>query len=206
MSCIRSSQCPETSTRGFWTVHPISVFFVTAVAYTLPIYFYINQVLPIAFCLFIFSTRLPYLTEPTRFCSVRLAHSSVPKSAPSTMPRLLSILSIAIPAALAIVQYQVPHSLAALVEDTDCILPDDFNVQKFVAESADGGKTLGSFDFIFADDSTNATTPCHFNSSSKSVVDDGRTPRFACDNSNVQFIWQNLTLTLIEAVCPGDDG
>jgi hypothetical protein len=109
-------------------------------------------------------------------------------------------------AAFATVQYAVPQSLSVLVDEDDCVLPDDFDIQNFTAQSSDGGNVLQSFDFGFLDDSTNITTPCHFNSTSKPIGDPGRTPRFACDDSVVQFIWQNGTLTIIEGVCPGTDG
>jgi hypothetical protein len=117
------------------------------------------------------------------------------------------LLSFAIPVALAGVQYAVPHSLAVQVEENaECTLPDDFNIQNFTGESEDDGVMLDSFKFSFLDDSTNVTSACSFNSSSKPIGDPGRTPRYACDAPVVQFIWQNGTLTIIEEVCPGGDG
>ncbi|OHE97802.1 hypothetical protein CORC01_06837 [Colletotrichum orchidophilum] len=121
----------------------------------------------------------------------------------------LSLLLIAAPAAQAVVSYMptVPDTLMAMVESSeDCNLPDDFQIQNFSAESPDGGKTTDSLDFTFNDDSTILNTQCHLNASSAPVSGDGRTPRYACDNTNVQFIWQNSTITVIEKVCPGDDG
>ncbi|KAK1503216.1 hypothetical protein CTAM01_04528 [Colletotrichum tamarilloi] len=120
----------------------------------------------------------------------------------------LSLLLIAVPAAQAAVSYMsaVPDKLMAMVEASeDCNLPDDFQIQNFTAESADG-KTADSLDFTFNDDSTVLNTQCHLNASSVPVSGDGRTPRYACDNASVQFIWQNGTITVIEKVCPGDDG
>ncbi|KAL2883827.1 hypothetical protein SGCOL_000976 [Colletotrichum sp. CLE4] len=120
----------------------------------------------------------------------------------------LSLLLIAAPAAQAAVSYMsaVPDTLMAMVESSeDCNLPDDFQIQNFAAESADG-KTADSLDFTFNDDSTILNTQCHLNASSVPVPGDGRTPRYACDNASVQFIWQNGTMTVIEKVCPGDDG
>lgn len=120
----------------------------------------------------------------------------------------LSLLLVVAPAAHAMVSYMeaVPDSLMAMVESTNCNLPDDFQIQTFAAESQDGGQTVDSLDFTFNDDSTILNTPCHLNSSSVPVPSDGRTARYACDNPLVQFIWQNGTITIIEKVCPGDDG
>ncbi|KAK1986534.1 hypothetical protein LZ30DRAFT_581849 [Colletotrichum cereale] len=120
----------------------------------------------------------------------------------------ISLLVVAAPAAQAAVSYMaaVPESLMAKVESSDCTLPDDFQIQGFAAESPDGGKTIESLIFNFNDDSTILSTPCHLNASSVPVADDGRTARYACDDARVQFIWQNGTATVIEKVCPGEDG
>ncbi|KAJ0166740.1 hypothetical protein CTA2_6067 [Colletotrichum tanaceti] len=119
-----------------------------------------------------------------------------------------SLLVIAAPAAQAVVSYMatVPESLMTMVESTDCTLPDDFQIQNFTAESPDGGQTLDSLAFSFNDDSTLLGTLCHLDASSIPVAGDGRTARYACDDTRVQFIWQNGTITVIEKVCPGDDG
>ncbi|KAL0939281.1 uncharacterized protein CTRU02_205891 [Colletotrichum truncatum] len=119
----------------------------------------------------------------------------------------LSLLFVAAPAAQALVSYMaaVPESLMALSNSGDCTLPDDFQIQQFSAQSPDG-QTIDSLDFTFNDDSTILKTQCHLNASSVPVSDDGRTARYSCDNQLVQFIWQNETITVIEKVCPGEDG
>ncbi|GKT41874.1 uncharacterized protein ColSpa_02055 [Colletotrichum spaethianum] len=119
-----------------------------------------------------------------------------------------SLLFVAAPAVQAAVSYMaaVPESLMAKVESSDCTLPDDFQIQNFAAESPDGGQTVESLNFNFNDDSAILSTPCQLNASSVPVTSDGRTPRYACDDARVQFIWQNGTITVIEKVCPGDDG
>ncbi|KAM0281917.1 hypothetical protein ACHAQH_003262 [Verticillium albo-atrum] len=124
------------------------------------------------------------------------------------MNQLFSLLLLAAPTANAMAAYMasLPQDIAALVATDDCQLPDEFSIQNFVAESADGGKTLGSFEFGFLDDSTTVDTSCLFNSTSEAVNDDGRTPRYACNDARVNFIWQNESLTLIEGVCAGEDG
>lgn len=114
----------------------------------------------------------------------------------------ISLLSLALPAILAAVQYDVPDSLAAAVDGGECALPDDFLIQNFVAQSPDNGTTLQTFDFTYADNTTNVTTTCHFNATSQAVPEAGRTSRFSCDDPLVQFIWQNATLTMVEGICP----
>ncbi|KAK1969903.1 hypothetical protein LY78DRAFT_700411 [Colletotrichum sublineola] len=120
----------------------------------------------------------------------------------------ISLLVVAAPAVQAAVSYMaaVPDFLMAKVQSSDCTLPDDFQIQNFAAESPDGGKTIESLTFNFNDDSTILSTPCHLNASSVAVAGDGRTARYACDDARVQFIWQNGTATVIEKVCPGEDG
>ncbi|KAF7546379.1 hypothetical protein G7046_g9318 [Stylonectria norvegica] len=120
---------------------------------------------------------------------------------------LPSVLAAARPAALR--SYVVPMSLAAKAADTtnDCTLPDDYHVKNFAAESQDVGKTLSKLDFLFTDDTTKVTTPCHFNSTSKPGRGNG-TPRYNCDNQNIQFIWENedKELWVIQSVCPDASG
>ncbi|KAK2060538.1 hypothetical protein LY76DRAFT_603967 [Colletotrichum caudatum] len=120
----------------------------------------------------------------------------------------ISLLIVAAPAAQAAVSYMaaVPSSLMAKVESSDCTLPDDFQIQNFVAESPDDGKTIESLTFNFNDDSTILSTSCYLNASSVPLAGDGRTARYACDDARVQFIWQNGTATVIEKICPGEDG
>ncbi|PNH37848.1 hypothetical protein VD0004_g8955 [Verticillium dahliae] len=124
------------------------------------------------------------------------------------MNQLLCLLLAATPAANAMAAYiaSLPQEIAALVATDDCQLPDEFSIQNFVADSADGGKTLDSYEFGFFDDSTTVDTSCLFNSTSKAVNNDGRTPRYSCNDARVNFIWQNGSLTLIEGVCAGEDG
>ncbi|KAF9879074.1 hypothetical protein CkaCkLH20_03307 [Colletotrichum karsti] len=119
----------------------------------------------------------------------------------------LSLLFIAAPAAQAMVSYMasVPDNVMAMADAGNCALPDDFQIQNFAAQSTDG-KTADSLDFTFNDDSTSLNTECHLNASSVPVPSNGATDRFSCDNALVQFIWQNETITIIEKVCPGDDG
>ncbi|KAK1600109.1 uncharacterized protein LY79DRAFT_664479 [Colletotrichum navitas] len=120
----------------------------------------------------------------------------------------ISLFVIAAPVVQAAVSYMaaVPESLMSKVQSSDCTLPDDFEIQNFAAESPDGGKTIESLAFNFNDDSTIVSTSCQLNASSMPVAGDGRTARYACDDARVQFIWRNGTTTVIEKVCPGEDG
>ncbi|POS78568.1 hypothetical protein DHEL01_v203033 [Diaporthe helianthi] len=46
------------------------------------------------------------------------------------------------------------------------------------------------------------TTTCSLNSTSTTIGAEGGAARYACDNSAVNFIWQNKKLTMIELACP----
>ncbi|KAH7358765.1 hypothetical protein B0T11DRAFT_330522 [Plectosphaerella cucumerina] len=124
------------------------------------------------------------------------------------MNQLLSILLLAAPAANAMAAYmaELPQQIRAMVETDSCVLPEDFTVSDFTAQSQDNGNTLDAFEFGFTDDKTTVSTTCYFNSTSVPVVEGGRTPRYPCEDARALFIWQNSQLTLIEKVCPGDDG
>lgn len=125
------------------------------------------------------------------------------------MNQLASFLLLAAPSAvnaMAAYMAQVPQELRALVDTEDCILPEDFTITAFDAESQDNGDTMDAFMFGFVDDKTSVSTTCYFNSTSEPVVEGGRTPRFPCGDARVLFIWQDSQLTMIEKVCPGDDG
>ncbi|KAH6997560.1 hypothetical protein BKA56DRAFT_2517 [Ilyonectria sp. MPI-CAGE-AT-0026] len=119
------------------------------------------------------------------------------------------LLLSALPSAFAIHAYSVPTALSLQEADTSnsCVLPDDYHIKGYSAESESDGETLSSFNFTFLDETTNVTTPCEFNSSSVSVPGNG-TPRYQCDKTDVEFIWQNATqyLTMVERVCPDASG
>jgi hypothetical protein len=97
--------------------------------------------------------------------------------------------------------------MEASAEDNGCTLPDTYYIRDFKAESKDNGKTLSGFDYTFFDEDTKLTTACHKNASSKPIVGWG-TDRFACDNSDVEFIWDDEThkLWMMEKVCSKKDG
>ncbi|KAI6779079.1 uncharacterized protein J7T54_008297 [Emericellopsis cladophorae] len=121
---------------------------------------------------------------------------------------LLGILpSVAYGAQLA---YSPPQALMAFaVAADDCIFPADFEVRDFGGISnSTNGTTLRSLDFSFTSTDTEVTTLCHYNSTSEPSVPPGRTPRYKCEDGDVEFIWENdkTRLTMIERVCSGSDG
>lgn len=100
--------------------------------------------------------------------------------------------------------YRLPASFPKiLLQDASCILPLNFTVNGFqVWTPAAGNSNASTISFQYTDSLTNINTDCHLNETSISVGPSGLAPRYACDNSIVQFIWQNNTLTLIEKACP----
>jgi len=106
--------------------------------------------------------------------------------------------------------YSLPPALMAFAQTADdCIFPASFEVRDFGGISnSTNGTTLGSLDFSFTSTDTEVTTLCHYNSTSEPSVPPGRTPRYKCENDDVEFIWENdkTRLTMIERVCPGSDG
>lgn len=86
-----------------------------------------------------------------------------------------------------------------------CVLPAEYHVLDFVGKSNDTKKlTLETFDFGFNDTKTLVATICHFNSTSIVVSPPGYTPRYSCDDTRVQFIYEQdfSKLWLIERLCP----
>ena len=105
--------------------------------------------------------------------------------------------------------YSPPAALLAKAEaEEDCNLPRSYTIKNFSGKSNDTGETLSSYDFTFVDSATKTTTLCHFNSTSTSTTPPGLTPRYACENGEVKFIWEedDKDLWMVERVCPGPDG
>lgn len=103
-----------------------------------------------------------------------------------------------------------PELLAQSRTDSACNFPPDFHIQNFAAKSNETGPAanLSAYNFTFVDKTTKITTNCSFNSSSVSTTPTGLTPRFACDDTDVKFIWQNAQrqLTVVERICPTAKG
>lgn len=120
-----------------------------------------------------------------------------------------STLALLLPVASAMRAYTAPSSLRALVDANDaCDFPDEYVIQDFVGKSNSTDGVLASYNFTFIDQTTTTTSLCHFNSTSVSTTPGGLTPRYACEDRDVQFIWEDdeKDLTMIQRVCPGADG
>lgn len=104
----------------------------------------------------------------------------------------------------ALPSYRIPLAMSrVLLANSDCILPEGFEVQNFqIWTPAAGNNRSEVLAFDYRDNSTSTDTKCRFNGTSANVAPAGLAPRYACDNQVVQFIWQNNTLTLIEKACP----
>lgn len=91
----------------------------------------------------------------------------------------------------------------AIKEDVadDCEFPAYYTVGDFKTFTPTSSKqTEVTFDFLDAD--TNITTTCSLNSTSTNIAEEGSTPKYACDDSLVDFYWSNNKLTLVEVTCP----
>ncbi|KAH8788731.1 hypothetical protein F5883DRAFT_10136 [Diaporthe sp. PMI_573] len=83
----------------------------------------------------------------------------------------------------------------------DCDYPAYFTIQDFTTFSPSASnKTEVTFGYVDSD--TDITTTCNLNSTSTDLGAEGAAARYACDNSSVNFIWQNNKLTMIELACP----
>ncbi|EHK26336.1 uncharacterized protein TRIVIDRAFT_63653 [Trichoderma virens Gv29-8] len=103
-----------------------------------------------------------------------------------------------------------PELLAQAQSQSDCNLPPGFQIKNFAAKSNETGPaaTLTAYNFTFVDQTTSVTTNCHYNSSSVSTTPPGLTPRYACEKSDIKFIWDNAQrqLTITERICPKANG
>ena len=117
----------------------------------------------------------------------------------------VSVFAAVIPLAASFPTYALPEAFTkSLLAEASCSLPEVFTIRDFQTWApAEGDKASMTIQFGYADNTTGIQTNCQYNSTSKNVAKAGRTVRYACDNSLVQFIWQEDTLTMIESVCPG---
>ncbi len=114
--------------------------------------------------------------------------------------RLLPAIIAAIPLMAALPTYKIPK---VFLEDDSCTLPEAYEVDQFQAWFPGPGNNHSAMvNFAYWDNSTSLQTVCHLNATSKNVASAGLAPRYACDNPNVEFIWQNNTLRMIEMACP----
>ena len=88
--------------------------------------------------------------------------------------------------------------------DGGVCLPLNFTIPSIEVFDPAENNTANGFllTFGFIDSLTKVQTTCSMNDTSKPGGPSNDTPRFACDNPRVQFIWQAGDLTLIEQTCP----
>ncbi|OAQ96616.1 hypothetical protein LLEC1_03712 [Akanthomyces lecanii] len=122
--------------------------------------------------------------------------------------RLASLAVAALPVAVS--AYAAHPMLLKAVEQQGCSLPSKFEIHDFVgrANGTADAPSPSYFTFSYADTVTNVKTTCQLNSTSKSTTPEGLTPRFACENRDVKFIWgqANSQLTIVERACPSPQG
>lgn len=120
------------------------------------------------------------------------------------LAKSLPVFAAALRLAVALPAYELPTTLpSVLLEDDDCVLPEAFIIEQFqMWTPATGNNHSALINFAYWDSSTDLQTICRLNATSQSVAKPGRAPRYACDNADVEFIWQNTTLTVIERACP----
>lgn len=83
----------------------------------------------------------------------------------------------------------------------DCEYPAYFTIQGFTTFTPSASNNT-EVNFGYVDSDTDITTTCALNSTSTNVGAAGAAARYACDNSSINFIWQNNKLTMIELACP----
>lgn len=128
---------------------------------------------------------------------------------------LVATVAVATPVsttrALHKINYKIPAVMTKFLAQNDgCIMPASFDIRNFHVFSPQDSSKSFLIQFTFNDTDTNINTNCQYNSSSVNVGPAGLTPRWACDNRNVQFIYENgdsstnddPTLTIIEKACP----
>jgi hypothetical protein len=99
----------------------------------------------------------------------------------------------------------------AIEAQTTCIHPANFTVDNLIwwtPTAARNGTASRSLSFAFADPATEVTASCQYNSSSQAVNPTGNTPRYACSDPAVEFIWESTSslLVLVERLCPNANG
>ncbi|KAL2131815.1 hypothetical protein VTI74DRAFT_4587 [Chaetomium olivicolor] len=116
----------------------------------------------------------------------------------------LLALAAAIHVAVALPTYEIPMAILKFaLANSDCILPENFVVDRFqLWTPAAGNNRAANIFFEYSDSSTSIETKCHLNDTSVNVGPEGLVPRYPCENGIVTFIWQNETLTMIEKACP----
>ncbi|KAM7207672.1 Alpha/Beta hydrolase fold [Naviculisporaceae sp. PSN 640] len=100
------------------------------------------------------------------------------------------------------VHYKIPESMMRIkAQDDSCIYPEGFDISGFILWAPASNNTNSPLiEFTYSDVSTGISTECMYNTSSVNVGPEGLTPRYACDNQIVEFIWDadDSHLTIVE--------
>ncbi|KAH6634358.1 hypothetical protein B0J18DRAFT_415965 [Chaetomium sp. MPI-SDFR-AT-0129] len=125
------------------------------------------------------------------------------------MLRFVLALVAAAQFAVALPKHKIPLPFSSSTHNVQfCVRPEEFVVKNFqIWTPKPGNNQSTTIDFDYADEKVMPyiITKCHFNETSVNVGPKGSTPRYACENKLVEFIWSEGTLTLIERVCPLED-
>jgi hypothetical protein len=117
---------------------------------------------------------------------------------------LLTILPLVLSLTAALPTYNLPIAIKSIFEaDETCTLPAQFQIEQLQEWTPEAGNNnSATVNFAYWDNSTQIQTICHFNETSENVAPNpDLTPRYACDDPTVEFIWQYPTLTIIEKAC-----
>ncbi|ORY66438.1 uncharacterized protein BCR38DRAFT_484067 [Pseudomassariella vexata] len=99
-------------------------------------------------------------------------------------------------------KYTIPASMKLA---DDCVTPGEYEIANFITFAGLANGTSNTTSFYFTDVDTGISTCCQRNSTSTpSTPNPNLTPRWPCDNTAVEFMYQANGLTVIEAVCPGN--
>lgn len=90
----------------------------------------------------------------------------------------------------------------AAMAGSSCDYPVYFEIYGFRRWTPRAGNSHSIVvDFGFWDNTTRVATACHLDGSSTDVAAPGLTPRYACEDTKVDFILQSDSLTVVEKVC-----
>ncbi|KAK5663469.1 hypothetical protein OQA88_3898 [Cercophora sp. LCS_1] len=123
--------------------------------------------------------------------------------------RLLHLSLASAATAMVLPSYKLPADFPiSILASGDCVMPQKFSVTdlQMWLPALTNNEYNTTVEFRFTDSGTSIDTTCHRNATSPNVADDGDTPRWACADPTVQFIWQDSTLTIIEKACPNSGG
>ncbi|EAQ93339.1 predicted protein [Chaetomium globosum CBS 148.51] len=102
--------------------------------------------------------------------------------------------------------YKIPLALSRVAHKGQfCTYPEEFVVKNFRTWTPEGGNNRSAtVEFDYTDDSVMPAieTKCHFNETSVNVGPQDLAARYACENSLVEFIWNERELTMVERACP----